>query len=83
MTILLDPPKHDAPTFEVDHQIAVALAVLHNSLIRVRGAGRFGNHSATILLERDGDADTALAILKSVGIRAAIGADAQPAKSLL
>ena len=42
-----------------------------------------GNHSATILLEHEGDADTALAILKSVGIRAAIGADAQPAKSLL
>src|ERR1017187_9156412 len=58
MTILLEPPKPDSPTFEVDHQIAVALATLHKSFIRIRGAGRFGNQSATILLERDGDADT-------------------------
>ena len=83
MTILLEPPKPDSPTFEVDHQIAVALATLHKSFIRIRGAGRFGNQSATILLERDGDADTALAILKNVGIHAAIGAGAQQAKPLL
>jgi hypothetical protein len=73
MRILLDPPKPDSPTFEIDHQIAVALAALHGSLIKIRGAGRFGNYSASILLERDGDADPALTALKRVGIRAAIG----------
>jgi len=76
MKILLDPPKPDSPTFEVDHQIAVALAALHNSLIRIRGAGRFGDQTAIIVLQREGDADLALAALGRVGIRAAIPADA-------
>lgn len=70
MRILLDPPKPDAPSFEIDHQIALALAKLHDSLIRIRGAGRFGQHRASILLEREADADTALAALNSVGIHA-------------
>jgi hypothetical protein len=77
MTIVLDPPKPNAPSFEIDHQIAVALATLHGSLIKIRGAGRFGGRSASILLERDRDADTALAVLDSVGIHATIGADAR------
>jgi hypothetical protein len=76
MRILLDLPMPDSPTFEVDHQIVVALATLYGSLIRIRGAGRFGNRNATIMLERDADAGTALAALSSVGIRAAIAADA-------
>ena len=75
MTILLDPPKPDAPSFEIDHQIVVALATLHSALVRIRVSGRFGSHSASILLEREGDADTALAALNNVGIHAAIGAD--------
>ncbi len=41
----------DAAAFEVDHQIAIALATLYKSLVRVRGAGRFGNPSATIVLD--------------------------------
>jgi hypothetical protein len=73
MRILLDPPKPDSPTFEIDHQIAVALAALHGSLIKIRGAGRFGNQGASILLERDGDADPALTALSRVGIRAVVG----------
>jgi hypothetical protein len=60
MKLLLDPPKPDSPTFEVDHQIAVALAALHESFIRIRGAGRFGDQTATIVLQRDRDADAAL-----------------------
>ncbi len=80
MTILLDPAKPDAATFEVDHQIAIALATLHKSLVSVRGAGRFGTPSASIVLERDGDAETALAVLKSAGIHAVIGAGAQRAE---
>jgi hypothetical protein len=79
MRILLDPPKPEAPTFEVDHQIATALAILHNSFIRVRGAGRFGNRGASIVLERDGDSETALAALQNVGIHAVID-DAHGAK---
>jgi hypothetical protein len=75
MRILLDPPNPDAPSFEIDHQILIALVALHSSLVRIRGAGRFGAHSASILLERDGDADMALAALNSVGIHAAIGTD--------
>jgi hypothetical protein len=77
MIVLLYPPKPDAPSFEIDHQIAVALATLHNSLIRIRGAGRFGNHCASISLEREGDTETALAALKTVGIHAAIGEESR------
>jgi hypothetical protein len=77
MTILLDPPKPDAPSFEIDHQIVVALATLHGALIRIRGAGRFGGDSATILLESDVDAETALVALNSVGIRAAVISDSR------
>jgi hypothetical protein len=73
MKILLDPSKPDSPTFEVDHQIAVALATLNESFIRIRGAGRFGDQTATIVLQRD--ADVALAALNSVGIHAATAAD--------
>jgi hypothetical protein len=39
MTILLDSPKPDSPSFEGDHQIAVALAALHDSYVKTRGAG--------------------------------------------
>ena len=76
MTILLDLPQPNSPTFEVDHQILVALSTIHRSLIRFRGAGRIGNHSASILLENDSDADAALAALNSVGIHGTIQADA-------
>jgi hypothetical protein len=77
MRIVLDPPKPNAPSFESDHQIAVALATLHGSSIKIRGAGRFGSRSASILLERDGDVDTALAVLDSVGIHATIGTESR------
>jgi hypothetical protein len=75
MTIYLDPPKRDSPSLEIDHQIVIALAALHNHLIRIRGAGRFGELSATILLQCDGDADLALAALKSVGIYGTVSTD--------
>ena len=81
MTILLDPPKPDAPSFEIDHQIAVALAALHDAFVKIRGAGRFGDKTATIVLQRDGDADMALAALNSVGIRATAAADNLRGKS--
>jgi hypothetical protein len=77
MTILLDPPKPDAPSFEIDHQIVVALATLHGALVRIRGAGRFGGYSATILLEREVDAETALVALSSAGIHAAVMSNSQ------
>jgi hypothetical protein len=77
MTILLDPPKPDSPTFEVDHQIVVALAALHDSLIGIRGAGRFGKSTASILLERDRDTDKAVAALNRVGIHVTIRTDFQ------
>jgi hypothetical protein len=72
MRILLDPPRPDAHTFEVDHQIQTALAALHHSLIRIRGAGRFGDDCAAIVLERDGDAEIALAALNLAGIGASV-----------
>ena len=72
MRILLDPPRPDARTFEVDHQIQTALVALHHSLIRIRGAGRFGDDSAAIVLERDRDADIALAALNRAGIPASV-----------
>ena len=72
MRILLDPPRPDARTFEVDHQIQTALVALHHSFIRIRGAGRFGDDGAAIVLERDTDADTALTALSRAGIRASV-----------
>jgi len=72
MTILLDPPKPDSPSFEVDHQIAVALAALRNTFIMIRGAGRLEDHGAGVLLDRNEDAGIALAAPNSVGIRATI-----------
>lgn len=72
MRILPDPPRPDARTFEVDHQIQTALAALHHSLIRIRGAGRFGDDGAAIVLERERDTETALAALNRVGIRASV-----------
>jgi hypothetical protein len=72
MTILLDPPKPDSPTFEIDHQIALALAALHDALVKIRGAGRFGDHAASIVLARDGDTDRALAALHGVGVNAVV-----------
>jgi hypothetical protein len=80
MRILLDPPTQNAPSFEIDHQIAVALATLHHALVKIRGAGRFGSRSASILLERDRDADMALAALNRAGIHGAIGAESQRIK---
>ena len=74
MTILLDPPKPDSPSFEIDHQIVVALAALHGSSVRIRGAGRFGKECATVLLQRETDAQIALKALQRAGIRAAIKA---------
>ncbi len=68
--ILITPPKPDSPSFEVDHQIAVVLAPLHEAMVKIRGAGRFGSDTAVVLLERDRDADRALAASKSVGIQA-------------
>ena len=78
MRILLDPPRPDARTFEVDHQIQTALVALHHSLIRIRGAGRFGDESAAIVLERDRDTDIALAALSRVGIRASVMVTREP-----
>jgi hypothetical protein len=80
--ILLDPPKPDSPTFEIDHAISIALAALLGSHIKIRGAGRFGEHSAAILLEREGDAVTAVTALKNVGIHAIIGAESKNSKLL-
>ena len=57
MKILFRPPKSDSPTFEVDHQIQNAIAALHGYLIRIRGAGRFADGTAAIILAREGDAD--------------------------
>jgi hypothetical protein len=70
MTILLDPPKPDSPSFEIDHQIAVALAALHGSYVKIRGAGRFGRQCATVLLQREVDTQIALNALARAGIRA-------------
>jgi hypothetical protein len=64
MTILLDPPKPDSPTFEVDHQIVVALVTLHQPLIGSRGAGSFEIRRASVLVEQDRDTDEAVSAAK-------------------
>ncbi len=71
MTLLLQPPKPDSPSFEVDHQIQTAIAALRGYLIRIRAAGRFGDGTACILLARDSDAEIAVAALEHIGIHAA------------
>jgi len=70
MRILLQPPRADAPSFEVDFEIQKALVALHDYSIRIRGAGRFGDGSAAIVLQRESDAPRALSALKDAGIRA-------------
>jgi hypothetical protein len=75
MTILIDPPKPDSPSFEIDHQIAISLAALHRSQIKIRGVGRFGRDRASVLLLRDADCEKALNALSDAGIHAAIEAE--------
>jgi hypothetical protein len=70
MRILLQPPRPDAPSFEVDFEIQKALVALHTYSIRIRGAGRFGDGAAAIVLQRENDATQALAALRNAGIRA-------------
>jgi len=70
MRILLQPPRADAPSFEVDFEIQKALVALHSYSIRIRGAGRFGDGAAAIVLQRESDADRALSALRDAGIRA-------------
>jgi hypothetical protein len=72
MRILLQPPRPDAPSFEVDFEIQKALVALHGYSIKIRGAGRFGDGAAAIVLQRETDADRALAALKDAGIRASM-----------
>ena len=70
MKILLSSPKADFPSFEVDHQISLALGILGAAAVKVRGAGRFGTNAATILLERREDAGKAIEALHQAGIPA-------------
>jgi hypothetical protein len=70
MRILLQPPRPDAPSFEVDFEIQKALVALHGNSIKIRGAGRFGDGAAAIVLQRENDAARALAALRGAGIRA-------------
>jgi hypothetical protein len=70
MRILLQTARPDAPSFEVDFEIQKALVALHGYSIKIRGAGRFGDGAAAIVLQREADADRALTALKDAGIRA-------------
>jgi len=74
MIILIDPPKPDSPSFEIDHQIAMCLAALYQRKIKIRGAGRFGHSYASVLLQRDVDGEEALHALSDAGIHAIIQA---------
>jgi hypothetical protein len=72
MKLLLQAPTPDSPTVEVDRQLHTAIVALRGYLIRVRAAGRFADGTAGILLEREGDAEIAVAALEHVGIHAAV-----------
>jgi hypothetical protein len=72
MRILLQPPRPDAPSFEVDFEIQKALVALHGYSIGIRGAGRFGDGAAAIVLQRDTDLTRALTALRKAGIRASM-----------
>jgi hypothetical protein len=76
MRILLQPPKPDSPTFEVDFQIQHAIVALHVSQVSIRGAGRFGDGEAAIILQRDLDLEAAVEALRLTGIHATIVDDA-------
>ena len=76
MKIRLTPPQPDSPTFEVDHQIALALASLHHASIKIRGKS-IGRDTATILLARDADSGKALETLGDKGIYGRLEADTQ------
>jgi hypothetical protein len=80
MIILLDPPKPDSPSFEIDHQIVISLVALHRSQIKIRGVGRFGRDRATVLLQREADCERALHALSDAGIHGVIEADAHRAR---
>ena len=69
MQIILEPPKPEAPSFEVDFQIQQAIVALRRSSITIRGAGRFGEGLSAIVLQRDADVSAALTALKLAGIR--------------
>jgi len=69
MQIILEPPKPEAPSFEVDFQIQQAIVALRRSSITIRGAGRFGEGLSAIVLQRDADVSVALTALESAGIR--------------
>ena len=70
--ILVQTPRPDAPSFEVDFEIQKALIALHEYSIKIRGAGRFGDGYASIVLQRDTDAALAIEALKEAGIRASM-----------
>jgi hypothetical protein len=80
MIILLDPPKPDSPSFEIDHQIVISLAALHRSQIKIRGVGRFGRDRASVLLLREDDCEKALHALSDAGIHGVIEAEAHRAR---
>ena len=70
MRILLQPPRPGASSFEVDFEIQKALIALRGYSIKIRGAGRFGDGTAAIVLQRETDTGRALAALKDAGVRA-------------
>jgi len=78
MRILIQPPNPDPKSFEIDHELQRALAVLRGSIVRIRGAGRFGDEFAAVVLERETDLVTALDALKHAGIRASTVMDTLP-----
>ena len=77
MTILIDPPKPDSPSFEIDHQIVLSLAALHRWQIKIRGVGRFGRDRASVVLQREADGEKALHALSDAGIHAVLEAEAR------
>ena len=68
MQIFLQPPKAEAPSFEVDFQLQQAIAALRRSRIVILGAGRFGGRSV-VALQRDTDLPAARAALESARVR--------------
>jgi hypothetical protein len=71
MRIVIGLPTVTVEEFEVDQRLKRAFEVLHDSVIRTRGGGRFADSPAAIILEREIDAPVALAALEKAGIQAA------------
>ena len=77
MKIRLTLPQPDSPSFEVDHQIAIALVSLREASITVRGCRPIRTRHSNDIAGKDADTGKALEALCDKGIYGCWEADTQ------